>query len=161
MKDTKRTATVKELSAIIDDLMPPGIGETAIRKHIARKNIQPVKRGLFPVDKVLEAIKEGRAGKYTPDVAGLLTGRDKKIELECTLLQAKIDEVRRLTMPVAECRDMLLLHMNIVKRTIQHLPKDISSIISDPEAIRAVDDKCIELLNNLSEECSRYDRSRA
>lgn len=157
----KEKATIKEIIGIIADIFGEPIGETAIRKHIAKSQIKPTSRGIYPVAPILESIKEGRSNHYSPVKDSAVTDmKQKKLQLECELLQAKIDEVRKVTMPVSECRDLLVNHMNLVKKSIEHFPKDVSALIGDLAAIKALEDKCKAVLDQLSEECGQYDRSR-
>lgn len=157
----KKLATVKELVSITGDVFDgESISENAIRKHILRLGLKGQGRGLYPVDEVLAQIKKGRADHYSPTKDNPASEmRNKKLKLECDLLQAKIDEVRRVTMPVDECRDLLVAHMNMVRISIQNFPKDVSSILQSPEAMKALEDKCASVLNQLSEECAKYDRA--
>lgn len=157
----KEFATVKELVALTGEVFEKPIGETAIRKHITKAGVKATRRGVYPVAPILQAIKEGRENHYSPTGDSPTSDmRAKKLALECELLQAKIDEVRRVTMPVEECRDVLVKHMQIVRRSIQNFPKDVSGILNDAAAIKAIEDKCRSILDQLSEECGQYDRTR-
>ncbi len=145
-----KLATVLQIQDMLEELLPPRISETAIRRHIKREGIQGDRDGRFPVDRVVEAIRSGRASKYSPTKeSGLSEAKAKKLELECQILESKRDQLRGGLMTRAEHRDELVALAEIVRRNLEQLGRDVEAFVTDQSAVRIVDEKARECLERI------------
>ncbi len=106
MANIPKFGTVGEIFAALRD-MGQGISENMIRRHIQKAGLSQTNGGKYNTAKVLEAINLHRQedNKNTSGMNGQL--KAKKLFLECQQLQLKIDEMRGVTIPVADhLRDM-------------------------------------------------------
>lgn len=147
---TPKFASVIELMPILD------LSETAIRNHVRRSGIKQNKDGKYNVQKMIEIVLKHRQDDpkngYEPtSVAGRV--RSKKMLIECKILEEKLAQIKRESIPFSEHRSILLRHMALVKRTIEHSPKDLAALCSDVALVRAWEEKVNALLITLSEEC--------
>lgn len=147
-----KLATVMQIQDMLEELLPPRISETAIRRHIKREGIKGDSAGRFPVDRVIDAIRNGRASKYSPTKGSEFSeAKTKKLELECQILESKRDQLRGDLMTRAEHRDELTALAEIVRRNLEQLGRDVGAVVTDQSAVRLVDEKareCLERIHN-------------
>ncbi len=115
----------------------------------------------WPIDEVAAYITAQK--KAQADHAGrgpLADSKRKKIELECELLQFKIDEARERLEPKRNRQEALLLYCSIVRQTLEQLPRDLAEISQNPAMRKIAQDKCDALLGSLDDACRDAGRLR-
>jgi len=102
MAKIPKYGTVAEIFAVLRD-MDQGISENMIRRHISKAAIKQTAAGKYNVADVLEAINRHRLEDNKNSSGSHPTGlKATKIALECQILKLKIDEMKGLTITVAD-----------------------------------------------------------
>lgn len=130
MAKIPKFGTVAEIFAVLRD-MDQGISENMIRRHIAKAALKQTAGGKFNVADVLEAINRHRLeDNKNPSGGGGVHSqlKAKKLHLECQQLQLKIDEMKGLTITVAD-------HLHEMREMQGHWNSTLDYFVAEASAL--------------------------
>jgi len=116
---TKRTT-----SQALDDLSEiegVRISQTNFRKSMERAGVQPLSRGMWDMEAVLEARKRGKErDKNKPQSGPVNDAKRRKTELECKVLEAKLATLNGSSVLRTDHEETLRRIGTYVKQTLEH-----------------------------------------
>lgn len=143
--------TATELQQMVPGEGGGPVSMTSLRHHLTRGRFKPDADKRYNTEAVLEYIRAARLG----DKKNGTPATQRKRELECELLQTRIDQLRGELVPRREMQETLLRHAAIVKRTVDNFDKDLAALCPDASAVKALKSKTDEMLRWLSAECEK------
>ena len=111
-----------------------GTSRAAIYRHIERAGLSPVEGKKYHTETVLKAITEHRKD----DNNSPAYGRSKKIQLECELLQMKIDHERGLLVPVSEVVEKLDRIFTAIRQKFLAMPTKMAPLLIAKEDVMEI-----------------------
>jgi len=132
-------ATVSEIFVILRD-MDQGISENMIRRHIQKAGVKQTAKKQYNTAKVLEAIHLHRQEDNKNAAHSQPTGlKAAKIALECQILRLKIDEMRGLTIPLAEHLSEMRAMQGHWNSTLDYFVCEASALTKDAHLLDRLD----------------------
>ncbi len=118
MANVPKRATMTELVGIAS------LSHVSLRKHIRQANILKGKKDKkYNVQRVLTAIEIHRElNKNQPATGPFSKARTAKVLLQCSILQAKLDEARRQSVPIAEVISLIDEVFGGLRKVLMALP---------------------------------------
>lgn len=154
---TSRRMSVLQIEQYLIKTVPPGLSTTMIYNHIRKAGLKFDEKRRVDLEEFLEAyMKHKAADPKTGKPPGLEPGQDPnryKVVLQCLILKNDLDKRRGDVISKSEHTEQLLKLAGIVKRTLEHLPKDIAAMCSDVALVKTMQGKIDGILNALSAAC--------
>jgi len=152
MKSNENRKSVIEISAYLRDAMPPGISETSVRSHIRRADLKKDSKGKYSLTEFLEIYQRAKASDN--QYANRDPAKRRKTELECEILQEKLNQIRGEAITKSEHERILVESHSLVKKRLLNLHNEVAQRTSDVEAVKAVQSLVVDLFHHLEKDFS-------